>query len=97
MISFKGYKQVILLGQNVNSYRDQSEQSTYHSLSATDNDAGLVPGFKTVYKPRKGGLTFVTLLEQVAAINPELRIRFTSPHPKDFPVQWVSQNIHLLL
>jgi MiaB/RimO family radical SAM methylthiotransferase len=44
-----------------------------------------VPGFKTVYKPKLGGLRFDELLERVANIDPEVRIRFTSPHPKDFP------------
>ncbi|CAH1955501.1 unnamed protein product [Acanthoscelides obtectus] len=36
-------------------------------------------------KPKKGGLRFADLLNRVAAVNPEMRIRFTSPHPKDFP------------
>lgn len=45
----------------------------------------LVSGFKTVYKTKLGGLRFGELLERVANISPELRIRFTSPHPKDFP------------
>lgn len=42
-------------------------------------------GFNTVYKTRTGGLRFADLLKKVADINPEIRIRFTSPHPKDFP------------
>nr|CAI5853972.1 unnamed protein product [Callosobruchus analis] len=37
------------------------------------------------YKPKRGGLRFADLLDRVARVNPEMRIRFTSPHPKDFP------------
>ena len=32
-----------------------------------------------------GSIRFETLLDQAARISPELRLRFTSPHPKDFP------------
>ena len=53
-LAAQGYKQVTLLGQNVNSYRFES----------TD---------------------FATLLLQVAAVDGIERLRFTSPHPKDFP------------
>lgn len=41
-------------------------------------------GFKSVYKPRRAGRQFAELLDAVAAVDPEMRIRFTSPHPKDF-------------
>jgi tRNA A37 methylthiotransferase MiaB len=41
------------------------------------------PGFSNMYKSRNGaGARFVDLLQEVAAVNPEMRIRFTSPHPK---------------
>ena len=43
------------------------------------------PGFASVYKPQRQGATgFGQLLEKVALVNPEMRVRFTSPHPKDF-------------
>ncbi len=51
-----GYREVTLLGQNVNSYRWQSERGT------TD---------------------FAGLLEAVAGIDPLLRVRFSTSHPKD--------------
>jgi tRNA-2-methylthio-N6-dimethylallyladenosine synthase len=53
-LSDDGYKEVTLLGQNVNSYRD-------------------------------GNNTFTTLMDEASKINSEIRFRFSSPHPKDFP------------
>ncbi len=55
-----GYKEVTLLGQNVDSYywKDAS--------GAADKD-----------------VNFAQLLEMVAKINPELRVRFSTSHPKD--------------
>ena len=80
----QGVKEVTLLGQNVNSYRDISTltHSNYNiPMEPTQNSAG----FKSIYKPKVGGLRFADLLEKVANIDSEVRIRFTSPHPKDFP------------
>ncbi|CAK1586618.1 unnamed protein product [Parnassius mnemosyne] len=74
----RGVREVTLLGQNVNSYRDVTQQT-----GATDTQ--LAKGFKTVYKTKKGGLRFADLLDKVSAIDPEIRIRFTAAHPKDFP------------
>ncbi|KJH41558.1 putative tRNA-i(6)A37 thiotransferase enzyme MiaB [Dictyocaulus viviparus] len=85
-LSDEGIKQVTLLGQNVNSYRDMSV-STYFTGSGVQTTT--VPGFSTVYKPKIGGRTFLTLLEKISEIDPEIRIRFTSPHPKDFPIEVV--------
>lgn len=79
ILSDQGCKEVTLLGQNVNSYRDLSSEE--HASSSTQ----LSSGFKTVYKPKTGGRRFAELLEAVAKVNSEMRIRFTSPHPKDFP------------
>lgn len=80
--SKNGIKEITLLGQNVNSYRDLSGESS--SL-----EVKMAPGFKTVYKPKVGGRTFDYLLTKVAAVDPEIRIRFTSPHPKDFPEEFI--------
>lgn len=81
-LSDDGVKEVILLGQNVNSYRDTSQSEFYVN---NDMETHLAKGFKTVYKKKKGGRRFAELLDEVSRINPEMRIRFTSPHPKDFP------------
>ncbi|MFC6103230.1 tRNA (N6-isopentenyl adenosine(37)-C2)-methylthiotransferase MiaB [Olivibacter domesticus] len=58
-----GYREVTLLGQNVDSYK--------WSLSETENNQD-----ETV-------ITFAKLLEMVAAVDPLLRIRFSTSHPKD--------------
>jgi tRNA A37 methylthiotransferase MiaB len=59
------------------------------SAPPSSADAGLyAPGFSTRYAPerrRAGAMRFAELLDRVAGIDPEMRIRFTSPHPKDFP------------
>ncbi|XP_018537039.1 CDK5 regulatory subunit-associated protein 1 [Lates calcarifer] len=79
MLSDQGVREVTLLGQNVNSYRDTSEQS------CGSDPTQLSRGFKTVYRTKQGGLRFSDLLDRVSRIDPDMRIRFTSPHPKDFP------------
>ncbi|XP_071819560.1 mitochondrial tRNA methylthiotransferase CDK5RAP1-like [Apostichopus japonicus] len=84
-LSDQGAREVTLLGQNVNSYRDVSEETYYGYGTPESEDTNLAEGFETIYKSKKGGLRFAHLLERVAQVNPEMRIRFTSPHPKDFP------------
>jgi tRNA-2-methylthio-N6-dimethylallyladenosine synthase len=55
----QGYKEVTLLGQNVDSYK-----------YANPNDKTEI-------------FSFAKLLESVALISPELRVRFSTSHPKD--------------
>lgn len=81
----QGVKEVTLLGQNVNSYRDLSERQFSVGGSSSQQQQQLSRGFQTVYHPRPGGLRFSHLLDRVSRIDPDMRIRFTSPHPKDFP------------
>lgn len=52
----RGYREVTLLGQNVNSYR---------------------------WNENEEHVDFPKLLEQVAFVNPKLRVRFATSHPKD--------------
>jgi tRNA-2-methylthio-N6-dimethylallyladenosine synthase len=54
----KGYREVTLLGQNVDSYKWKN--------------AG-----------EENVISFAKLLEQVALIHPDLRVRFSTSHPKD--------------
>ncbi len=51
----KGYREITLLGQNVNSYQWESDST----------------------------MNFTKLLERIALINPLLRVRFATSHPKD--------------
>ncbi|XP_053659114.1 CDK5RAP1-like protein [Anopheles marshallii] len=78
----EGIREITLLGQNVNSYRDTSESM---ESDGPKEATLLAPGFRTVYKTKLGGLRFAELLTELAEAVPEMRIRFTSPHPKDFP------------
>src|SRR5436190_3032051 len=60
-----GYREVTLLGQNVDSY--------YYIQPPLTPPSG---------KPEEA-ITFATLLEIVAKISPDLRVRFSTSHPKD--------------
>uniref|UniRef100_G1RFZ0 Mitochondrial tRNA methylthiotransferase CDK5RAP1 n=1 Tax=Nomascus leucogenys TaxID=61853 RepID=G1RFZ0_NOMLE len=88
VLGLQGLKEVTLLGQNVNSFRDNSEVQFNNAVPTN-----LSRGFTTNYKTKQGGLRFAHLLDQVSRVDPEMRIRFTSPHPKDFPDE-VLQLIH---
>lgn len=81
-LSEQGYKEVCLLGQNVNSYADRS---SLPSEAFIEGDGLSAPGFKQKTRRRDDVLRFTELLHRVSEVDPEMRIRFTSPHPKDFP------------
>ena len=68
-----GYREVTLLGQNVDSYYWVDD-----TVSEEKNDAGNFSSPLGV-----GAVTFAKLLEMVANINPLLRVRFSTSHPKD--------------
>jgi MiaB/RimO family radical SAM methylthiotransferase len=82
-----GTKEIWLLGQNVNSYSyfGGSKRPTKADASRDYFAEEYAKGFSSVYKPlRDGSKRFADLLHAVAEVSPEVRIRFTSPHPKDF-------------
>lgn len=64
----RGFREVTLLGQNVDSYKWSEEENNKARLE------------------KKGSGTivhFADLLERVALVHPQLRIRFSTSHPKD--------------
>lgn len=73
-----GYKEVNLLGQNVDSYLwKECREGAAEGVSAGDAKEGEV-------------VNFARLLEMVAAISPELRVRFSTSHPKDISDEVIS-------
>ncbi|MEN9400678.1 MAG: hypothetical protein RL632_1781 [Bacteroidota bacterium] len=60
-----GYREVTLLGQNVDSYR--------WNLSSKGE----------IKDPTQATTNFAQLMEMVALVSPDLRVRFSTSHPKD--------------
>ncbi|EYU31171.1 hypothetical protein ABFS82_08G239800 [Erythranthe guttata] len=77
----EGVKEVTLLGQNVNSYNDTSGVEEVES----GTNWKYSDGFNSIAKVKNVGLRFADLLDRLAVEYPEMRFRYTSPHPKDFP------------
>jgi tRNA-2-methylthio-N6-dimethylallyladenosine synthase len=63
-----GYREVTLLGQNVDSYK----------WSAEENNKAWIEKNKV-----SDVINFAGLLDMVAQVSPELRVRFSTSHPKD--------------
>ncbi|RZC66485.1 hypothetical protein C5167_010176 [Papaver somniferum] len=85
-LSNEGVKEIMLLGQNVNSYNDASG---LESDAEPDATWALSEGFSSRCKVKKTGLRFADLLDRLSIEFPEIRFRYTSPHPKDFPDEFL--------
>jgi tRNA-2-methylthio-N6-dimethylallyladenosine synthase len=85
----RGFREVTLLGQNVDSYKWSEEENNKARLE------------------KKGAnqiINFASLLELVALVHPDLRVRFSTSHPKDITdevlhtmakYENICKNIHL--
>ncbi len=65
----RGYKEITLLGQNVDSYKWSTITNNKRKLERNQDLIEITQ--------------FSDLLESVAKINPDLRVRFSTSHPKD--------------
>lgn len=64
----RGFREVTLLGQNVDSYKWSADENNKARLEK---------------KSPKRVVNFANLLEMVAQVSPDLRVRFSTSHPKD--------------
>lgn len=85
----KGYREVTLLGQNVDSYKWSEEENNKARIEK---------------KGANNIVNFANLLEMVAKVHPDLRVRFSTSHPKDITddvlhtmakYENICKNIHL--
>ena len=64
----RGFREVTLLGQNVDSYKWSPEENNKKKLEKSEVSKVI---------------NFANLLEMVAQVHPDLRVRFSTSHPKD--------------
>ncbi len=89
----QGYREVTLLGQNVDSYKwntspkskvdDRSVEGLTEAYILEEAEATGSTAAPAGTEGITGTVNFAQLLEMVAAISPDLRIRFSTSHPKD--------------
>jgi len=79
----QGYKEVTLLGQNVNSYCWKETRHCEDNVRSNPTPQSGLPPASSLAVCNDETLTFPGLLELIALESPEMRIRFTTSHPKD--------------
>ncbi|MGZ3872149.1 MAG: MiaB/RimO family radical SAM methylthiotransferase [Mucilaginibacter sp.] len=79
----RGYREVTLLGQNVDSYKWKPQPAL--SGGEGSEEQGEKERFfgENIDETSHPATNFANLLEMVALVSPELRVRFSTSHPKD--------------
>ncbi|MDB5060436.1 MAG: tRNA-2-methylthio-N(6)-dimethylallyladenosine synthase MiaB, partial [Mucilaginibacter sp.] len=78
----RGYREVTLLGQNVDSYKWKKPRPALSKVEGSD-EQGDQKDLSLGDDLDEAVVNFANLLEMVALVSPELRVRFSTSHPKD--------------
>lgn len=79
----RGYREVTLLGQNVDSYKWKPQPALSGGEGSEEQGKKESLFGENLVEVDQPATNFANLLERVALVSPELRVRFSTSHPKD--------------